>query len=322
VVAGRRDVRALLAVAVRYFKPLALVATIAGLAIALWSQWDAISAFDWQLAWLPFAGSVLLFALAPVIQGIAFWLVLRALGVPSRLDDALVIWTRSFLVRYAPSGALALVLRVRERERLGASQAEIYLSFAYEQLIALSSGAVACLVGFALVGSWPPLAATAASLMVLALAVAVRPGFLGRYIQRILRGRGYEITRLLRGRQLAYVVAFNALGWVAMGGATWFLIDSLADTPTPEVAWLVAAYAFSYLLGFVVPVLPGGLGLRDATLIGFLATRFATGVATALALAVRLANTLGELLAIAAVEVAYRALRRKPKYFSSNFSTD
>jgi uncharacterized membrane protein YbhN (UPF0104 family) len=125
-----------------------------------------------------------------------------------------------------------------------------------------------------------------------------------------LRGRGYEITRILRGRQLAYVVAFNALGWVAMGAGTWLLIDSLADTPTPEVAWLVAAYAFSYLLGFLVPVLPGGLGLRDATLIGFLATRFTTGVATALALAVRLANTLGELLAIASVEVVYRLGRR------------
>jgi hypothetical protein len=295
----------------RYFKPLALVATCIGLAVALWSQWDAISSFDWQLAWLPFAGSVALFALAPVIQGTAFWLVLRALRVPSRLDDALVIWTRSFLVRYAPSGALALVLRVRERERLGASQGEIYVSFAYEQLIALTSGAVACLVGFALVASWPPLAATAVSVAVLALAVSMRPGFLGRHVQRVLQGRGYEITRLLRGRQLAYVVAFNALGWIAMGAATWLLIDSLADTPTPEVAWLVSAYAFSYLLGFLVPVLPGGLGLRDATLIGFLATRFTTGVATALAVAVRLANTLGELLAIGAVELAYRALPRK-----------
>jgi glycosyltransferase 2 family protein len=304
-------VRRLLEVGGRYFKPLALVATVAGLAIALWSQWDAISSFDWQLAWLPFAASVGLFAVAPVIQGTAFWLVLRALRVPSRLDDALVIWTRSFLVRYAPSGALALVLRIRERERLGASQADIYVSFAYEQLIALASGAVACLVGFAVVGSWPPLAATAVSAAVLVLAVAVRPGFLGRHAQRVLQGRGYEVTRLLRGRQLAYVIAFNALGWVAMGAATWLLVDSLADTPTPEVAWLVAAYAFSYLLGFVVPVLPGGLGVRDATLIGFLATRFTTGVATALAVAVRLANTLGELVAIAAVEAAYRARQRR-----------
>jgi hypothetical protein len=304
-------VRALLGFLGRYFKPIALVATAAGLVVALWSQWDAISSFDWQLAWLPFAGSVALFALAPVIQGTAFWLVLRALRVSSRLDDALVIWTRSFLVRYAPSGALALVLRVRERERLGASQSEIYVSFAYEQLIALTSGAVACLAGFALVGSWPPLAAVAISGAILVGAIAIRPAFLGRYLQRVLQGRGYEITGLLRGRQLAYVVAFNALGWVAMGAATWLLIDSLADTPTPEVAWLASAYAFSYLLGFLVPVLPGGLGLRDATLIGFLATRFTTGVATALAVAVRLANTLGELLAIAAVEIAYRLGRRK-----------
>ena len=298
--------RRLLRLAGRYFKLLALVATVGGIAVALGTQREALADFDWQLAWLPFLGSVGLFAIAPVIQGVGFWLILRALRVPSRLDEALVIWTRSFLVRYAPTGALSLVLRVRERERLGASRSEIYLSFGYEQLIALSSGAAACLVGFALAGSWPPLVAAGVSVAILAVAVAVRPAFLGGYLQRVLQGRGIEVTRLLRGRQLAYVVAFNALGWVAMGGATWLLIDSIADEPAPQVPWLVAAYSFSYLLGFLVPVLPGGLGLRDATLIGFLATRFPTGVATALAIAVRLANTLGELLAIAVVESAYR----------------
>lgn len=302
--------RRLLGLAGRYFKLLALVATLGGIAVALGTQREALTDFDWRLAWLPFFGSVGLFAIAPVIQGVGFWLVLRALRVPSRLDEALVIWTRSFLVRYAPSGALALVLRVRERERLGASQSEIYLSFGYEQLIALASGAVACLVGFALAGSWPPLAAAGVSLAILAVAVAVRPAFLGGYLQRVLQGRGIEVTRLLRGRQLAYVIAFNAFGWVAMGCATWLLIDSITDEPTPQVPWLVAAYSFSYLLGFLVPVLPGGLGLRDATLVGFLATRFPTGVATALAVAVRLANTLGELVAIGLVEIVYRLRRR------------
>ena len=69
-------------------------------------------------------------------------------------------------------------------------------------------------------------------------------------------------------------------------------------------------YAFAWLLGFVVPLLPGGLGLRDGTLATFLATRVGTGPATALAIALRLANTLGELLAIGLTEGVYWLLRR------------
>ena len=59
------------------------------------------------------------------------------------------------------------------------------------------------------------------------------------------------------------------------------------------------------MLGFLVPLLPGGLGLREGTLIAFLAGPFGAGVATALALALRLVNTLGEFVAIGGTEIAY-----------------
>jgi len=61
---------------------------------------------------------------------------------------------------------------------------------------------------------------------------------------------------------------------------------------------------------FVVPLLPGGLGLRDGTLIAFLATTTGVGAATAIAIALRLANTLGEFLAIGLVELSYQTVVR------------
>ena len=298
------------AVFARYFKWIALIATAAGIAVALVGQRDAIRDFDWSLDWGAFTVAVLLFAVGPWVQGAAFWLVLRAMRVPAPFPEAMLVWTRSFLVRYAPSGALALVLRVRERERLSASAADVYASFGYEQVVALASGAVACLVGFALAGSWPPLVATVVSLACVGVAVLARPAFLGRLLQRKLSDRGHVVHSLVRGRILALVIAFNALSWVATGAATWTLIESLSEEGAPSLAWLVGVYAFSYLLGFLVPLLPGGLGLRDATLIGFLATRFGAGVATALGLTLRLANTLGEFVAIVVVEALYRARGR------------
>jgi uncharacterized membrane protein YbhN (UPF0104 family) len=62
--------------------------------------------------------------------------------------------------------------------------------------------------------------------------------------------------------------------------------------------------------GFVVPLLPGGLGLRNGTLIAFLATTRGVGAATAIAIALRLANTLGEFLAVGLVELAYQTVVR------------
>jgi hypothetical protein len=295
----------------RWFKPIAAAGTLIGVALALYGQREAIRDFDWGLSWTALLGSVLLFAVAPLVQALSFWLILRFLDVRAPLADAYVVWTRSFLLRYAPSGALAFVIRVRERERLGgASTSTILAASGYEQLVALASGAIACLLGFALTGSWPPFVALAVSGAVLVGAIALRPDFLGRPLQRLLARRGIELPILLRGRLLAAVIAVNSLGWLATGAAAWTLVAALTDEAVPSLPWLVAVYAFAWMLGFVVPLFPGGLGLRDGTLAVFLATRVGAGPATGLALALRLANTLGELVAIGATEVAYLAFRR------------
>jgi hypothetical protein len=301
--------RELAAVVGRHFKPIAAVATVVGVAIALATQREAIAEFEWRLSWRAFLASVLLFALAPLAQGVSFWLILRLLGLPSRFDEALLIWMRSFLLRYAPTGALAFVIRIRERERLGASSAQVWTASGYEQLVALASGAVACLAGFAFARAWPPLVALAVSAIVITAAVAVSPRLLGGIAQRFLASRGLDVPALLRGRALALVIAINAAGWLATGAATWTLIDALVEEETPGLAWLIGVYAFAWMLGFIVPLLPGGLGLREGTLVVFLATRFGVGVATALVLALRLANTLGEFAAIGVTELVYRLWR-------------
>ncbi|MDP9491840.1 MAG: flippase-like domain-containing protein [Actinomycetota bacterium] len=291
------------------FKTVALVGTVIGIGLALWSQREALRAFDWDLDWAVLALACALFAVAPLVQAVSFWLVLRALGLPSRFSEAVVLWMRSFLLRYAPSGALALAIRVRSRNRLRAEKPEIYSSFAYEQVVALASGAVACMVGFAISGSWPPRLAVGVSAAAILLAVAVRPAFLGRWLQRRLAARGVVLSRLLRGRLLAAIVSVNVLSWLATGAAAWTLTRSLTDGPVPDLAWMVGAYSFAYLLGFLVPLLPGGLGLRDATLIGLLSGHFGLGVATAVVLTLRLASTIGELIAIGSVELAARIRR-------------
>ncbi len=306
--AGRsRALRSAAAAFGRWFKPIAAVGTVVGVAIALYGQREAIEDFDWHVSWGALVLAVGLFAVAPVVQGISFWLILRFLALPARMDDALVVWMRSFLLRYAPTGALAFVIRVRERERLGgATTSTVLAASGYEQLAALASGAVACVLGFALARSWPPLLALGISIAVIGVAVAVRPRFLGRFVQTLLARRGIELPKLLRGRALAVVVAVNALGWIATGAAAWTLIDALTNEPVPNLGWLIGVYAFAWMLGFLVPLFPGGLGLRDGTLAVFLSAPFGAGAATGLALALRLANTLGELAAIALTEAAHR----------------
>ena len=305
----KRLVRRLWSFASRRFRELAAIATVLGIAGALWSERKALLDFDWRLAPVSFVAAIVLFAVAPYVQAASFWLMLRLLGLDARLSEALLLWMRSFLLRYAPSGALQLVIRIRERRRFAASTQDVWLVSGYENLAGLCAGAFVCVAAFALAGGWPPLLAIVIAGVALAVAVAVRPAFFRRWARALLERRGLELPSLLRGRELALVILLNTLGWLATGGAAYLLVRALVTHPNVSPVWLTAAYSFAWLVGFVVPLLPGGLGLRDGVLVALLASRIGAGPATAVALALRLAATLGELLAIAITEAAYGMLR-------------
>ena len=146
-----------------------------GIAGALWSERKALVDFDWRLAPVSFVAAILLFAVAPFVQAVSFWLMLRLLGLDARLSEALLLWMRSFLLRYAPSGALQLVIRIRERRRFAASKQDVWLVSGYENLATLCAGAFVCVAAFAVAGGWPPLLAIVIAGVALALAVAARP---------------------------------------------------------------------------------------------------------------------------------------------------
>ena len=305
----RTFLRRLWSFASRRFRELAAIATVLGIAGALWSERRALLDFDWRLAPGSFVAAIALFAVAPFVQAVSFWLMLRLLGLAARLDEALLLWMRSFLLRYAPSGALQLVIRIRERRRFAASTQDVWLVSGYENLATLCAGAFVCVAAFALAGGWPPLVAIVIAGVALALAVAVRPAFFRRWARTLLARRGLEFPALLRGRELALVILINTFGWVTTGGAAYLLMRALVTHVNVSPVWLTAVYSFAWLIGFVVPVLPGGLGLRDGVLIALLATRIGTGPATAVALALRVAATFGELLAIGLTEAVYGGLR-------------
>jgi dolichol-phosphate mannosyltransferase len=284
---------------------------VLGLAWAAWSQRDAIAAFDWSADREQLALAVALFAVAPLLQGVTFALGLRRIGAGGPAGALARVWARSFLLRYEPSGAVGFVYRVSARERVGASTAQVLTVTGYEQLAVVVAGAAAAMAGFLAAGVNPPVLAIVLFVAAAVAAVAARPRFVGGWLHDRLRARGIETAGPLRGRTLALMVALDAAGWVATGLGAWTLARALGATGGLDAFLLLGALALSWLLGVLVPLAPGGLGLREGSLIVSLAAAIGAGPATALALALRLASFAGELLAIAVAEVAAVLLARR-----------
>jgi dolichol-phosphate mannosyltransferase len=295
----------------RRLRPLLAVSAVLGLAWAGWSQREAIASFDWSIDRGPLALAIVLFAVAPLLQGVTFALGLRRIGARGPARALVRMWARSFLLRYEPSGVVGFAYRVSARERVGASTAQVVTVTGYEQLAVVLAGAAAAMAGFLGAGVHPPVPAVALFAAALLAAVAARPRFVGGWLHDRLKARGIETAGPLRGRTLAVMVALDAAGWVATGLGAWALARALGATAGLDGFLLLGAVALSWLLGVLVPLAPGGLGLRESSLVLTLGAAIGAGPATALALALRLVSFAGELVAIAVAELAALGLARR-----------
>jgi dolichol-phosphate mannosyltransferase len=297
----------------RHFRLVAGIALVAGLALTLISNRDAIAAVDWTLEPWALAGGVALLAVAPLLQALTLRIALRRLGAAAAAVEMLRIWARSFMLRYEPSGAVGFAYRVRERERLGATTPQVLTATGYEQLAAVTAGAIAAVAGFVLAGVHPPIVALVLLAVAGAAALALRPAWLGDRLARWASRRGIAIAGPLRQRTLGLMVAIDLAGWTATAAGVALLAHGLLGAAAPGAFVLLGAFALSWVAGVLLPLLPAGLGPRDALLAVGLAGVLGAGAAASLALALRVVSFAGELVAVAVAELAALVLAHRSR---------
>jgi len=264
----------------RYFRPFAVLAALVGLAVAIYTERGGIQAYPWTLSWWRFVLAVVLFALGPLVGSVVFRILLHDLTGETSAWISTRVWHRAFLARYVPSGALTMAVRLRARTQLGASKRQIWRASVTEQLVSGIGGAAAATVAFALSPNDVPL------------------------IAPLLLGIGVGLAVWLPGRRVtARAALVAASGWIPTGVAAWLIVSAMTSA-APGLASVTGAYALAWLLGFIVPFVPSGLGIREAALVGFLAPSLGVPAATLIAVTLRLANTCGDLLAVSFVESA------------------
>jgi len=304
-----RAISAAIAFLNHYFPWIALPLVTVGIALAVRREAPAFSQLEWRSVWQAILPAALAFSVAPLAQAFSFWLVLRFLGARAPFAETMRVWAHSYVLRYAPSGALAVLCRLRAKARLRATRDQILTAEAYEHLGALAAGAAACLIAFALLGTLPPRLGLAIAPPVLLLAITLHPTLLGRVAQRCLCRMRINAS-LLGGRQLLLVVGVNLVAWASTGVGMVLVANDVTEIPGRGVRWAVGTYTVAYLVGFVTPLLPGGLGAREAVLVVLLAPSYGLGNATAIALALRVAVSVGELLAVGVLLVVKPAVLR------------
>lgn len=251
-----------------------------------------------------------LYALLVPLTAIAWSWLLGGLGQSAGFAVTGPILATTQMGKYLPGNVAHHLGRVFVARERGLDTGSTLLSMGYETLLVL----VACAHVGALTFLWSPpatldewpLARYRSPLIVVisigALAVMLAAPRLAGVITRLRSGgEGTTATPVQvhpgwRTSLACYLV--YCLNYVLVGAGLWVVASTLSAAPVgaADLVLLVGAFASSWILGFVAPGAPAGLGIREAVLSLWLGSSFGAPAAVALIVMLRIATTLGDLL--------------------------
>lgn len=273
---------------------------VLALAAAVWAiagRWDEV-----RHAWSAVPPLTVLAAfaaaLAYVIATMASWrAVLTDLGSAVPLGPAARMFLLSQLGKYLPGGVWNLVaaaeigadLRIPRRRSVTVMAVALLVSIVTGLLVAV----IAVLTGPADVRSRYGAALLALPL----LAVLLLPPVLNRLLGILLRRlRRPPIEHPLSAAGVARAAAWALLAWLLAGLHLFLLATALgAEATLATAALTTGAYALAWTVGFLVVVVPAGVGVREAVLALVLADELSGGAAVVAVLASRVLMTVADL---------------------------
>jgi len=278
--------------AIKWLGAILALAAIAFVVHRLWAQFSALPAGTLETAWPGLLLASLGYAGCGVFLALIWWLALRAAGFRSAsFSRSASAFFSSQLGKYLPGNVGHFAARhvLTRREGVG-HRALVAATLLEALLLVAAAGGLAVLVIQKMISGglekvleavWlAPVAAVIA--LVLGLAVARRKGWLDSSL-------GLSRLSLELGAAFCLALVFFLAGSgcfilmsTALGAGDWLAL----------VPWVAAAW----LLGFLIPGAPGGLGIREFVLVIGLTPMVGDGQAALDALLFRLVTVGGDVL--------------------------
>jgi uncharacterized membrane protein YbhN (UPF0104 family) len=284
--------------------------------------WDDIRhhevALRVQPGWLVLSGVLYLAGIC--CNGRYYGRLLKAGATPIATFPSMRAYLISHLGKYVPGKAMVVIMRAGLSVPYGARAATSAIATFYETLVMMACGGLLAALGFALAGASPrfelPLPRRGTldlELYQLAalLGLGMGLGFLVLVLPPVFRRLG-TVTSLpfgklaseamprISGGLLLEGLLWSSASWILLGCSQIEAAHGFRPLGKSEylslIGVVIASVALATVAGFVVAVLPGGLGIREGVLMYALAPAIGEDQAVVAALALRLIWVAAELL--------------------------
>lgn len=293
--------------AIRYGVGLLILAAVSRQGWRTWSNWQAQGDL-FEISYLPMLGSLVAYLIGLSFFGIYYGVIVRGVKPATSMIPCVRAYLYSHPAKYVPGKAMVVVVRVGVLGKVGVGPAAASFTAIFETLSMMAIGGL--LGGVLLVlPQGHPMGAAVSFGLGLAFLGTVLPWTFGRAVRLLKKGLPAIDPADCPNPSLADAGKLTALGiagWLAWGISGVLTVSALSGghlRPLAEWPRIAGAVMVGTAGGFALPILPGGLGLREG--IYHEVTKGALGpdLAIASALALRFVWVVGEVIAVAAISV-------------------
>ncbi len=258
---------------------------------------DAMSSAE--LGWLVVGAVAGMVAMALI--GLNWLLILRHGGASAPWRRGMAWFFVGQLGKYVPGGIWPIVGQAELAHRDATPRGAAYFSTAMSMVTTfLGAATVAAITGL-IAPTDHRLASAALAVLLALLFAALAVPAARRALDRLARRVTTRELRLPEPRWFAVVVARHLPVWLAFAGMNVCAAVALGvDLDGPLVVELIFVTCVSWMAGFVIVGVPGGIGVREAVFISMTTATLGAGVAVSVAVLSRVVSIAVDLLGAAA----------------------
>lgn len=272
----------------QFLRWLILGGTLFFLARAFKDHWLEVTAIRIDaVGWAIIAIATGVTMLAHTWAGWVWTWVLQDLNQPVESVHFIQVYLKTNIAKYLPGNIWHHYGRIVAAKNANVSPSAATLSVLLEPLLMAAAALIiiVSLGGTFAAGNINLFAQIAQLLTLLGVLCVVHPRFLNlaiRFLQRLKGRMSNTTTESNPGvsiRRYPVRPLLGELGFLGLRSAGFILtMFALGPLNFSQIPLLIAAFSFAWLVGFVVPGAPGGLGVFEATAIALLQNRFPAAI--------------------------------------------
>lgn len=265
----------------------------------IYSNWEQISQFSFHIDFQFLILSLIFLFMAFFVFAYGWKKILDAVGETLGLVKSLTIWYKAQLTKYVPGMIWHVAGRVYLCQKEGVSRTNAFISIVLEIIFVVIAALIVSLIAFFEIGK-EVLGSTIHYYLIGIPSglLFVHPWVLNRILNAIQKMRNKKhIVIEIKFFDVAVIMIINLLRWVTVGTGFALLANSLHRISVNHAFFLIGAFSFSWAVGFLTFIAPGGLGVREGMLIICLQKVVPFSSAVVIAFIGRIWWTIGELSA-------------------------